>query len=147
MRLWHHELIPFLPKSQLLGQWRELNLIFSKKPNHILINYIYNYPLEHLFSYTALVALELLNRGYKVNIEKSANFFYKHLDQFHSLYDQIKSEEIFPQHHKEIFPQHHNADYLGICFFNLKEKYIRGQKDFDTQTFKKLYDFVVLGRR
>ena len=139
MRLWHYKLIPFLPKSQLLGQWRELNLIFSKKPNHILINYIYDYSLEHLFSYTALVAQELLNRGYKVNIEKSVSFFYENLDQFHSLYEEIKVEKIFPQHH--------NDEYLGICFFNLKEKYIRGQKDFDTQTFKKLYDLVVLGRR
>lgn len=43
MRLWHYELLPYLPKSQLLGLWRELNSIFKKQNNHILINYIYDY--------------------------------------------------------------------------------------------------------
>ena len=35
MRLWHIDLIPYLPKSQLLAQWRELNSIFKKQDKHI----------------------------------------------------------------------------------------------------------------
>ena len=27
MRLWHTDLIPVLPKEQLVGQWRELSAI------------------------------------------------------------------------------------------------------------------------
>lgn len=55
MRLWHTELIPFIPKSQLLAQWRELNSIFVKEDNHVLINYIYEYPKEDLYIYTQIV--------------------------------------------------------------------------------------------
>ena len=40
MRLWHTELIPFIPKSQLLAQWRELNSIFVKE-DKTCINQLY----------------------------------------------------------------------------------------------------------
>ena len=30
MKLWHIDLIPYLPKSQILGLWTELNSIFKK---------------------------------------------------------------------------------------------------------------------
>ena len=43
MRLWHYDLIEYLPKQQLLGQWRELNSIYVKQDKHILINFIYEY--------------------------------------------------------------------------------------------------------
>lgn len=36
----------------------------------------------------------------------------------------------------------HDNKYLLICFFNLLEKYRKGQKDFDKETFDRLYDFV-----
>lgn len=39
MRLWHCEIIPYLPKTQLIAQWRELNSIFAREDKHILINY------------------------------------------------------------------------------------------------------------
>ena len=49
MRLWHKDLIPYLPKQQLLGQWRELNSIYVKQNRHILINFIYEYsPYQYL---------------------------------------------------------------------------------------------------
>lgn len=50
MRLWNYELIEnnLLPNSQAVAQWRELNSIFRKQDNHILINYIYNYNKETL---------------------------------------------------------------------------------------------------
>lgn len=38
MRLWHIDLIPYLPKTQLISQWRELNSVFKKQNKHILIN-------------------------------------------------------------------------------------------------------------
>ena len=40
MRLWHKDLIPYLPKKQLQGQWRELNSIYKLQNKHILINFI-----------------------------------------------------------------------------------------------------------
>ncbi|HEY4532232.1 MAG TPA: pyrimidine dimer DNA glycosylase/endonuclease V, partial [Kurthia sp.] len=63
MRLWHTDLIEFLPKGQLLSQWRELNSVFAKEDKHILINYIYEYPKEDLYIYTQLVMAEMTKRG------------------------------------------------------------------------------------
>ncbi|WP_233732664.1 pyrimidine dimer DNA glycosylase/endonuclease V [Lysinibacillus sp. YS11] len=66
MRLWHIDLIAYLPKGQLLSQWRELNSIFAKEDQHILINYIYEYPKEDLYLYTEKVMDEMKKRGYQI---------------------------------------------------------------------------------
>ena len=60
MRLWHKDLIPYLPKQQLLGQWRELCCIggllaVDHTPNHILVNPILDYPPEHFEAFCNLV--------------------------------------------------------------------------------------------
>lgn len=62
MRLWHYKLIPLLPRTQLLAQWRELNSIYKKQNKHILINYIYEYPKSDLYSYSMLLLLEMKRR-------------------------------------------------------------------------------------
>ena len=41
MRLWHKDLIPYLPKQQLISQWRECcciakNIADNGTPNHLL---------------------------------------------------------------------------------------------------------------
>lgn len=92
MRLWHYKLIPFLPKSQLVAQWRELNAIFSKQTNHILINYIYDYPKSYLYNYTQLVINELKKRNY--NIRKWDNF----LSYFQDVPKTINENKIFKEH-------------------------------------------------
>ena len=35
MRLWYYKILEFLPNSQLIAQWCELNSIFKNKPSHI----------------------------------------------------------------------------------------------------------------
>ena len=129
MRLWHHDLIPFLPRSQLLAQWRELNSIFAKEDRHILINYIYDYPRSDLFAYTDLVIQEMGLRGYNIRSFEKMNAYF------------LQAEK-HPTH--EPFIHHHNDDYLEICYFNLKEKFIRGQKDFSEEQFKLLHQFYEL---
>ncbi|MER2106690.1 MAG: pyrimidine dimer DNA glycosylase/endonuclease V [Solibacillus sp.] len=128
MRLWHTDVIPALPKSQLLAQWRELNSIFAKEDKHILINYIYDYPREDLLLYTNIVLAEMRKRGIQIRtIDKMARYF----------------EHVAEPPHYTPFAQHHNAEYLEICYFNLKEKYLRGQKDYREEQFlllQKLYD-------
>ena len=95
IRLWHIDLIPYLPKSQLIAQWRELNSIFKKQDKHILINYVYDY-------------------------------------------DWLA----FPKHYlTELRFKEHNKQYLTMNYWNLAEKYIRGQKDFTTAIWKKLDEF------
>ena len=124
MRLWHHDIIELLPKSQLLAQWRELNSIFAKEDRHILINYIYDYPKEHLYAYTQLVLNEMKKRGFTIRTFDKMNRYFEGIDT------NIKV--------KEPFAEQHNDEYFEICYFNLKEKYLRGQKDFDELRFQAL---------
>jgi len=128
MRLWHYQLIPYLPKSQLLAQWRELNSIFKKQDKHILINYIYEYPKDDLYSYTNMVVKEMTKRGYKIHIDNWCNYFL----------DGITYKNI-----KQPFKNHHNFRYLQQCFYNLQEKYDRGQKDFSKELYDKLDELMI----
>lgn len=127
MRLWHYELIPYLPKSQLLAQWRELNSIFKKQDKHILINYIYEYPKHDLMTYSNMVFTEMLDRGYKVNYKNYKEYF----------------NGDFGVTTDKPFKNHHNFRYLQQCFYNLEEKYDRGQKDFSKGRYEALdYYFI-----
>ena len=126
MRLWHTELIPFIPKSQLLAQWRELNSIFAKEDKHVLINYIYEYPKEDLFIYTQIVLEEMRARGITIRtIDKMDRYF---------------ADLRIPENYAP-YSRHHNDEYLTICYYNLYEKYIRGQKDFTTEQFDLLHQY------
>ena len=121
MRLWHHDIIELLPKSQLLAQWRELNSVFAKEDRHILINYIYDYPKEHLYTYTQLVVNEMKNRGFTIRTFDKMNRYFEGVDANKKV--------------EHPFAKHHNDEYFEICYFNLKEKYLRGQKDFEESRF------------
>lgn len=133
MRLWHYELIPYLPKSQLLAQWRELNSIFVKEDKHILINYIYEYPKDDLLVYSVMVMAEMQKRGYKINTSNYNNYF--------SRFDVIKTMKKIDSNYKP-FKNHHNFRYLQQCFYNLEEKYDRGQADFSQKQYEALNWFV-----
>ena len=127
MRLWHYSLIPYLPDSQLIAQWRELNSIFKNQPRHILINYVYNYDKSYLKSYSWAVIDEMKKRNFKI---KS---FDNMIDYFGE--DAFIGEIVF-------YPEH-NDRYLLQCFFNLQEKHDRYQEDFTMERYLKMYDFVV----
>lgn len=131
MRLWHYELLPFLPKSQLVAQWRELNTIFKKKKKHILINYVYEYPIEELLGYTYLVIEEMQKRGFVIKSVKNCYDYFG--DKFLNTDIKVPSD---------VFLQHHNFRYLLQCFYNLQEKYDRGQKDFSKERYNALEFFV-----
>lgn len=135
MRLWNIDLIEnnLLPKLQLLAQWRELNSIFKKQDKHILINYIYNYSKDYLYCYTQAVIQEMCKRKIKIkSLDNYNNYFAKDVNFYWNvLYDEpnLRFKE-------------HNDTYLLVCFMNLCEKYVRGQKDFTKECFNKLYDYV-----
>lgn len=116
MRLWAKQLIPVLPRQQLLGQWRECCLIAKNiaekgTPNHILVNRIMDYPINHFDCYTRLIYHELaIKRGYKVNFtswEKWMN---------------VKEMGVLIPF-DDLFKDWHNDRYLTQCLFNLQEKY------------------------
>ena len=133
MRLWHYQLIQYLPRTQLLAQWRELNLIFRQEPNHILINYIYKDEYtdkKDLLSYSNIVLGEMRTRGYHIN---------------HGNYDKyfkgIMTDIVKP------FSRYQDDEYLIICFYNLKEKYVRRQKDFSETEYTKLLSIKLINEK
>lgn len=115
MRLWHKDLIPVLPRQQLIGQWRECCLIakqISEKgtPNHILVNKIMDYPIVHLYRYGRIVYAQMMKRGYKADWFKFSEY---------SCFDDISSEYQWD----DLFENWHNDRYLKQCYFNLQEKF------------------------
>ena len=117
MRLWHKDLIPYLPKQQLLGQWRECcciarNIAVNGTPNHILVNKIMDYPIDHFINYSAEVARVMTNRGYQVDLKKFTQYF----DD--DVINKCKKLSVY-----QIFNNWHDNRYLRQCFYNLQEKY------------------------
>lgn len=130
MRLWHYKLLPYLPKSQLLSQKRECDLIWEdlsngNKTNHILINYIWEYEdyLKELSIYYRILQDEFEKRKYKFNPSDNACLWFD-------------ISRPIP------FKNHHNYRYLLQCFFNLQEKYDRKQIDFSKEEYYKLMQEV-----
>lgn len=115
MRLWHKDLIPYLPRQQLLSQWRECcciarNIHQNGSPNHILVNKIMDYPDEQFNGYALMICQEMDRRGYRNDIMR---------------FMQYRRSPYFC-YRSEIFNDWHNGRYLDQCFYNLQEKYDRG---------------------
>lgn len=115
MRLWHKDLIPYLPRQQLLGQWRECCAIAKSiaekgTPNHVLVNRIMEYPIDNLDSYTSLIYAEMHKRGYSPDWSRYR--YYRPTMVINcSLYG------------NDLFHGWHNDRYLRQCLYNLQEKY------------------------
>lgn len=115
MRLWHKDIIHLLPNQQLVGQWRELCAIVKAihtdgTPNHILVNYVTDYPTNHLIMYARLVHDEMHNRGHKCDWSN----FVQWIDW------EIYAED--DPTYKELFADKMNDRYLAECVWNLAEK-------------------------
>ncbi len=120
MRLWHKDLIPVLPRQQLIGQWRECCLIAKNiaekgEPNHILVNRIMEYPIRHFICYSKLVYEEMIERGYKADWEKFKNNF--------KGFGIVWHEKSHKTNYCDLFANWHNDRYLRQCYFNLQEKF------------------------
>lgn len=132
MRLWHKDLIPVLPKQQLVGQWGECCMIakeISEKgtPNHILVNKIMDYPIVHLYIYGRSVYAQMLIRGYKADWYKfSENSCFDDMNTYYKWDD--------------LFENWHNDRYLKQCYFNLQEKFDCG--GIDLIEWEKIADFI-----
>lgn len=120
MRLWHKALIRVLPRQQLISQWRECiaiarNIELYGLPRHGLVNKVMDYPISHLYFYTDMVVLELMDRGYKVS-PVALKKFEDSMRNIDYNYDDVVEES-------ELFKNWHNKDYLIQCYYNLQEKY------------------------
>ena len=111
MRLWHKDLIPYLPRQQLLGQWREVcaiarNIEKDGTPNHVLVNKVMDYPPEHFNRYAWMIYNEMKGRGYSAEWER---FTKEH-------------KIVLLADERDLFKDWHNDRYLVQCLYNLQEK-------------------------
>ena len=118
MRLWHTFFIPVLPREQLVAQWRELSAIAGAiqkngTPNHILVNFVLDYPYDHFISYAQEVRNEMTKRGYRTS---QAVF-----DKISSLKPNWKKIHI-----SQIYKEKMDNTYRIICYYNLYEKNLCG---------------------
>ena len=115
MRIWHKDLIDILPKQQLIGSWREVssiagNLQIKGTPNHLLVNKILNYDIDHFISYSYYVRQEMTHRGYKT------------MDKVWNKITSLKPDwQLIGK--ENLFPNWPTDRYLRQCFYNLEEKY------------------------
>ena len=112
MRLWHYELIPYLPRQQLLGQWRECVLIAKNiaekdTPNHVLVNRVMDYPMDHFQTYCYYVWDEMIKRKYRTSSSAMQKIW---PGMFHYI------------NYGHVFKGWHNDRYLKQCLANLQEK-------------------------
>ena len=127
MRLWHQELIPFLPRQQLLGQHRECCALrgagWGRK--HSVVNYVFEYSPSLLVAYHKLIMNEMKNRGYNPDpIWENVNWRGTRLGEENGWANDDKvSNYLFAVRDDDyiIYPEH-NDEYLNECLDNLKSK-------------------------
>lgn len=116
MRLWHEQLIPVLPKNQLLGQHRECCALRGNGwlRRHRTVDYVFLYSPYHLFLYHSLVMDEMEKRGYNVSPEwRDKNYRGKNADNYSNLEEKTIGSSIYKEH---------NPQYLAECIENLRKK-------------------------
>ncbi len=116
MRLWHEDLIPLLPRQQLLGQHRECCALrgngWGKK--HSTVNYVFNYSPYKLYQYHVLVMEEMRKRAYKPDsMWLKANYRGKTCDSYKEVIVCDRTKPIYPEHGEE---------YMKECIDNLASK-------------------------
>lgn len=111
MRLWHKDLIPYLPELQFKGQLREMVAILHDlkrkgTTNHLLINRIMEYPKADFYGFFLEYAVEYKKR-YGIRPKQTKEF----VD--------------FGEHDFALFPfaRWHTKEYLRVCMANLYEKH------------------------
>lgn len=121
MRLWHYELLPYLPDLQFKGQLREIVLIMHQwrdkgTTNHLLINKVIEYPKRELAEY-AFKYLKEYNKRYSKALKET----YWEFAEFG-----FGNRNVFVDNEIACYCGWHNKEYLRICMSNLFEKYKYG---------------------
>lgn len=138
MRLWHYQLLPYLPSYQFHGQLRELIAIMHSwrdkgSTNSVIINQVMNYSKSELDAYWCKYYGEYVHR-YK-----------KPLEHFHTEFQKFVGKELdykcYDDRYK-LYKDWHNKEYLRICMANLyeKHKFGKGKSRITDEQWKVLCD-------
>lgn len=120
MRCWAFQLIPFIPRQQLISQWREIVCMAKSikekgTPNHILVNKILDYPISEFRDYCNIVLAEMVRRGYNVSSKS-----------IEKLEDYVDFSADSEKQYSQPFKDWHDGTYVNICMWNLYEKFLCG---------------------
>ena len=119
MRLWHYDLLEYLPDRQFKGQLRELVLILKQRrgegTNHLLINKVMDYDVMDIYSYGLHYSILYIKRYGKTP--------HSLLDELHYYLLKYGDRPISIN----VFRGWHNKEYLRVCMANLYEKYKFGK--------------------
>ncbi len=121
MRLWDYRLIPVLPNTMLVSQWRECIAIKRQWEKgtlkHRLVSYVMNYKGVPFFTYVRLIAMEMDKRNIKYK-----NTYFQEIINWCC---RLENENVITSDYRKLYKEH-NYRYLKQCYYNLQEKYDRG---------------------
>jgi len=142
MRLWHQDLIHYLPRQQLIGQHRECCALRGKgwQKKHSVVNYVFKHPKSWLFFYHSLVMFEMACRGYKTDYSwqcwnycgKSIGYETPQDKAYQQEYGRLRLEHPQRPLHNDappllpvefiVYSDEHDDAYLIECIENLRRK-------------------------
>lgn len=132
MRLWHYELLPYLPDAQFKGQLMELVAIMHDwrdkgKTNHLLINRVMDFTPRNLTSYFLYYNEEYTKR-YGKKIDRNIyceflNFANYEIEKDYKVSLDNGVDVVSVRLFKDIFAGWHCYEYLRVCMANLYEKH------------------------
>ena len=123
MRLWHEDLIPQLPRPQLLGQHRECCALRGNgwDRKHATVDYVFTHSPYRLYAYHRLIMEEMADRGYNVSPEwLDKNYRGKTCPPYENLAEEKLNSPIYSEH---------DAAYYEECLANLRDKGIELESD------------------
>ena len=127
MRLWHQDLIQYLPRQQLLGQHRECCALRGKGwgKKHKIVDYVFTHNPAKLVAYHYLVMSEMIRRGYNpdtmwYSVTYRGSALGQQMDW--TTVSDVESYYIPACEHSRIIYDEHNDTYLQECIDNLKSK-------------------------
>ena len=127
MRLWHQDLIPHLPRQQLLGQHRELAALRGKGwgRKHSVVDYVFTHPTAWLVAYHRLIMDEMERRGYHPDRTWDDPCWRGSTlgrEEGWAAADIVDDQYCYVAHKGGIIYPEHDEAYLIECLENLKEK-------------------------
>lgn len=120
MRLWHEELLPLLPRAQLLGQHRECCALrgLSWGKRHAVVDYVFRHPPEWLAVYHQRVMWEMERRGYRIDPRwRDPGYCGRRREPIFP--DMVALKEAAT--HLPVYPEHDEC-YQRECLENLRAK-------------------------